>query len=808
MRKNNVIMMVICVLSVSLSLQAGSIYTIGRSLVDNCQDLSKPSRMSGAYIRTNVLGESHVITLASDGGYRFVEYAFQRRLTDTNSYYVDVSMSDYLEGGDTGIEISYSFDGKKWEVIASDVTPVGPWEDYSERFVLPSDVKKIFVRIGGQDEKGGRAHLGYLREVTIKFTNVSDSGKSKSIEPKYDIIVRDVHSGRKWKLENWLDNEVRPKDSPFYYRLQESKKDGLRKYSLVLEGLVGLRELEVCFQANWSEEQSKRLNLWMPIGNNPWQADSEKARIGVYRQNIFVPLITGYEKGGDGISIMSGPENLIPAMSLSTKKSAATIRIYHLGLRPNRKIKLNFYVGKHQGGIRPALGWMYKHWPAYFTCNSASVRKYEGAMLLGGAKDEKQLKQWVDMGFRWSETEVFTTKIHSYGWWMPVEGISTPDMDKVKKFKDYTSMAEKLGFGVFMYCQTTETNPKLAEKGELRKSISRYPTGDVHMLGWRGSYVWMTPTEGGPWFSHALNQAKQLVTTFPSGAGLFIDNNLSKGLSFGQDDGISCSSVEHYWGRDKTIIPKWEVKANKMKTGSGGEYPMLCAQSSIGQASWLGEVYRQCRQIQPDFGLWSNFCGDIAKARYLGGVLLESISRIEGEKYLTLNRPLVGLAYYFRKKTKEEKIKKSEKDLKTCWINGAFWGTNAGEIRTVDSKMLRKYLKMMQVLKGRKWVFEAEPVSVDNKDVEWNIFELPGGKYLVTLVNIKGRYNRTSSKNVEIKVRLPDILKRGITVIIRRVEDSKWQKVNEEDVNVNNGCVIVRFRRFISSGGLLIGSKK
>ena len=466
MNTNNIVMMMsgILVLFISVSLHANPKYTIGRDLADDCKDLAKLSKMSGACIRTKVLGEPEVLTLASNGGYRFVEYDFQRRLGDSNSYYVEVSMSDYLEGGEKAIEISYSFDGKKWEVIGSDATQVGPWEDYSGRFLLPASIKKLFVRIGGQGKKGGSAHLGYLREILINFSKVSGDKSLEFIEPKYDIIVRDVHSKKSWELENWLGEDTRPTKAPFYYRLQEGEIDGLRKYSLVLDGLVGLRELEVCFLARWPEEQSKQLRFWMPMQGNSWPAGSEKLRGGIYRQNIFVPLITGYENDGKGISIMVGPENLIPAMSLSTDKSAANIRIYHLGLRPNRTIELNFYVGRHKGGIRPALGWMYKHWPAYFTCNSPAVRKYEGAMLLGGAKDEEQLKQGVDMGFRWSETEFFATKVHSYGWWMPVDGISKADEEKVKKFKDYTAMAEKLGFGVFMYCQTTETMPDLAEK--------------------------------------------------------------------------------------------------------------------------------------------------------------------------------------------------------------------------------------------------------------------------------------------------------------------------------------------------------
>ena len=313
---------------------------------------------------------------------------------------------------------------------------------------------------------------------------------------------------------------------------------------------------------------------------------------------------------------------------------------------------------------------------------------------------------------------------------------------------------------------------------------------------------------GSSWFTHALDQAKQLVSNFPSGGGLFIDNNLSVGLSFGQDDGISCSSVEHYWGRDKTIIPEWEVKANKMEMEESPNYPMVCALASIGQRSWLEEVYRQCSKMKSTFGLWSNYCGDIGKARYLGGILLEGIGRIEGEKYLTLNRPLVGLAYYGGKKTKEEKLKKCEKDLKICWVNGAYWGTNAGEIKDVDGDMLRGYLKMMQVLQGRKWVFNSKPVSVDNKDVECNIFELPEEKYIIALVNFQKRYHSGIGRDIIVKVKLPATLKTGIDVLVRRVEDDSWQEVNDKDIGASDGCVTVRIGDFISAGGLLVERRK
>ena len=40
----------------------------------------------------------------------------------------------------------------------------------------------------------------------------------------------------------------------------------------------------------------------------------------------------------------------------------------------------------------------------------------------------------------------------------------------------------------------------------------------------------------------------------------------------------------HTMGRDRTRIPGREVKANRMEATRGPGYPMVCAQSSIGQA--------------------------------------------------------------------------------------------------------------------------------------------------------------------------------------------------------------------------------
>jgi len=113
------------------------------------------------------------------------------------------------------------------------------------------------------------------------------------------------------------------------------------------------------------------------------------------------------------------------------------------------------------------------------------------------------------------------------------------------------------------------------------------------------------------------------------------------------------------------------------------------------------------------------------------------------------------------------------------------------------------------VIKCRKWVFYDNPVTVDDEDIKSNIFELPDGRYLITLADFSRAYNASKSKTFKVKVALPTaVLKRGIRVSVRNVEDDDWRGVKDISVDDNGRYVIITFKSLISAGGILIERKK
>lgn len=446
---------------------------------------------------------------------------------------------------------------------------------------------------------------------------------------------------------------------------------------------------------NWCEK------VFLPTGGAPFSRGDLR---GVYAYRapaggVCIPLVTFYSPSKDiGLTIFIDPGSPKPGLLFSFdvqgKPPTFDVQWHFIRLQKKKTLELGLHIVPHKGDWRCGLAWLTKRFSKLF---EPQVEVAPGHQVIAGQLSEARVKELRNLGFTWEETHLI--RIPFYGKFISEE--NTPE--ELAQSNDYVRMLHKNDFKLYLYWSFVETEPSFAESS-FPESISRYPDGRPHFLGW-SNYAWMVPFAGGKWHDYILDQLEKLLSAFPEIDGVFVDNTLHSAISYGQDDGITFvedkPAYQYAFAQHKVLK---EAKEKLLKVGKG---------------------------------MWANGACDIESAEYMDGIMVEgSRDFLECQQYLSLLKPMIFITYYFDKETPfDERMGRLKENMKSAFLCGVMLGFNEWELvpETIDLELLQSWLPMFEPLRGRRWLLEPHCLVLPD-GVKGNIFITSKGGYYLVLV--------------------------------------------------------------------------
>ncbi len=489
--------------------------------------------------------------------------------------------------------------------------------------------------------------------------------------------------------------------------------------------------------------------VWMPADDFPRSIAAGPEALD-YRGDFEIPIVCAYVPGqGLATSLVMPFEGFYPHLQIGWGPDGRlAARTSHLRLARSRSAHTAAWIVKHAPDWRPALHWVLRRYPEYFSVKAQAFP--DGPMVLGQFMDDSRLAYLQRLGFRWAECDLLGT---------PYYGAYTAhsaDPGAVATAREFIRRAASHGLEVFAYWQSLEMRPEPAEAWFPDARFTR-PDGTTPPEGHLNQYGWMVPDPSRAWYGHITAQVFDMLDLLPDVSGVFCDNNLHSGFSYGQDDGISAASGERLvWGHVQEEAAEDEEEPA----------PGPVSQFAFAQAQTLSAL--RTRLTMEGKGLWVNQIADAATMRDADGVMVEGLRFIR-QRYAGLRRPMVCITYY--DVNDRGRLEKLDSALRQILFAGMQPGFNEPELPALDSPVLRAYLPLFRQLRGRAWVLDPEPVRAvwhRHTPVPCEVFRRADGAYILLLgPNPMGR------GNVTVSLTVPEFPARKVA-FVRRLEDAMW----------------------------------
>jgi hypothetical protein len=494
--------------------------------------------------------------------------------------------------------------------------------------------------------------------------------------------------------------------------------------------------------------------VWMPADDFPRSIGQTSERLD-YRGDFEIPILCAYVSGeGIATSLVMPFEGLYPHLRMGWGRMDWGPRRWlvaetsHLRLQRDRAAHTAAWIVKHAPDWRPALDWVLRRYPEYFSVKAQAFP--DGPMVVGQFMNSGKLAYLQRLGFRWTESDLLRT---------PYYGAYTAhsaDGGAVAAAREFIRRASSYGLDVFAYWQSLEMRPEPAEAWFPDARFTR-PDGTAPPEGHLGQYVWMVPDPSRAWYAHITGQVFDMLDLLPNVSGVFCDNNLHSGFSYGQDDGISAAGGERIvWGHMQEEAPGDEE----------GAAPRAVCQFAFAQAQTLSAV--RTRLTMEGKGLWANHVADVATMRDVDGLMVEGLRFIR-QKYAGLRRPMVCITYYDL--NDRARLEKLDSALRRILFAGMQPGFNEWEVEALDSPVLRAYLPLFRQLRGRAWVLDPDPVRAvwhRHTQIPCDVFRRADGAYIVLLGP-----NPRGQGNVTVSLTVPEFPARRVA-FVRGLEDAMW----------------------------------
>lgn len=407
-------------------------------------------------------------------------------------------------------------------------------------------------------------------------------------------------------------------------------------------------------------------------------------------RHVPLPIASVYDVSRDaGISVINPDDTPGEiAYDFGGNASPQELAITHtIKIQPHKTVELKWFFVGHQADWRASLQRYVEINPAIMAPPQGPVATGDQGMVIGGPSDEEFIMPLRELGVGWREVSLFLGEGAGFGNYIPDD--LGPYMKAVNGYRQQIKGMHKCGLLAMMYIQARECKNVQQALKDFSASVVRDANGkpEIDRAGPFG--VSMTARPGSKWFKHLEDQAQRILKTFPDCDGFFFDNAWSTEFA---EIMKAVSALAHSRG--------------KSLTSNGANWMSVSVSDSImAESAW--------------------YClGD--------------------QKYLGLARPVhyVPIYGYGVPAQKEREFKAPAvysnliRDLKQCFIAGATYGFNYRGIRYWSSEsigLMKKYVVLQRMLHGRKWVLQPHALALP-AGFDGNVFELPDGRWMVTIV--------------------------------------------------------------------------
>ena len=468
---------------------------------------------------------------------------------------------------------------------------------------------------------------------------------------------------------------------------------------------------------------------------------------GELGDSISLPLAGFYNKNESyGITVIQPVDIYKPQVQYYYVREntplSFVVKYCNLRLSKYDSPKTSMIFSIHEGDWRCSLKAIYDLYPEYFNVNNNSIYETEGTMLCSTLQPKENIKNWaLQQGLKWQE--IHANIFPYYGLYAPEEeewnDIShTYDISKLnlkrlvdaeyweidncmmkrsnnkkitrKDVNDYIEMLHKYGVGAFIYINAVILNKYEKEKYKDSEAI-----GLDGLPCFKNYYLNnpMNPDPGLSWGQNIICQTEKILNYFPECDGLFFDELHFRHFDMNHDDGITAVN----------------------------DRPSYMIGFAIEKISKL--IYEKIKNRGKS--IWGNGPTSLEVMRYIDGLMAEcSWEWLGTVQYYALNKPIILLL------RRTEKITELEEALKNAIICGSQmhveWKPDDKKGTKETAKMLpaddeerlallKGYGKILELLKKRSWYLKAHCLNISDDNYKGNIFKIPSGGYVVTLIN-------------------------------------------------------------------------
>lgn len=498
----------------------------------------------------------------------------------------------------------------------------------------------------------------------------------------------------------------------------------------------------------------------------------------VYREDSYVPMISGYSRSnGYGFSIVAPFDRPKPGLRFIIDDRDWVISLSHLRPDSNNIISVSVYLISHEADWRPALGFALIKYPEYFYPVETSEKHYGWFHLTYPNLSETQIRDLKNQGVEWI---AFTEYFPFYGKYIPSKPdwsviIHSDDLslhqwekgagthrNNIQAMKNYISLWQKYDVQVYLYYQSAEAWYQYANQ-YFPEDIATDMKGNPIP-----SYLFthlMNPDPKGRWGYYILDQAREILATFPEIDGIFYDRVDYAAYDFAHDDGL-------------TMIEGRPV------------YMLAFGQEKINEA--ISDIYQSKRKA-----IWGNVPTSVEACKNLDGIMAEKNLRyLKRLQYLGLVKPIVYLPYDGIPEATENK-------LKDALLYGATISVTYGGL--TEERLESKYKHIFDLLRNRSWVLNAFCFELPDELVG-NLYRTPDSNYVLIIISPEKFQvrNHPFDYNKPITVRIPDTREIDHAYVL----SGDWRGVSEINFQKENHSLKINLPFHLASSAIYLTREK
>lgn len=497
-----------------------------------------------------------------------------------------------------------------------------------------------------------------------------------------------------------------------------------------------------------------------------------------YRQDLFIPMITGYSPSRSyGLSIVAPFNHAKPKLQFVINNKDYIASFHHLQPDPNTTVNASIYIVPHEGDWRPCLDFVLKKYPEYFSPLNDSEISAGWYYLAFPDVREEQISALHDRNVEWIEFHEYFPFYGLYMPHLPDWGIIL-DSDEVgltqwetgagikrnsyQNMKDLIRLWHKYGIQVFLYYQSSEAWYQYAQK-YFNEDIAIDRKGNPHP-SWQSTRL-MNPDPNGDWGRYIIDQAKKILKTFPEIDGIFYDRIDYNNYDFGHDDGFTMID-----GQPAYMLAFGQERINRV----------------------LFDLFHKSKKA-----IWGNVPTSIEVCKGLDGIMAEkNLRHLLKLQYLGLARPIIYRAF-------DGLPTDTERKMKNALVYGATISVTHGgkEAQNIESK----YRTIFELLKNRTWVLNAFCLEIP-EGLQGNIYRTHDSDYVVVIVSpdklqVK---NHPFEYNIPITVNTPDAEQIKHAYLL----SGDWQGINDIETQREGNVLKITLPYHIATSVIYLTKKK